>query len=299
MNKYVLLLIISFLFCSCSSGQSFKSDAGKATEASTEASAEAPTESLQSYKYDFWKAVNEKNMVKAESILKNWDLADANDPELYASYFNYYTIKSMEKDSIYLNKEFAEKALEFITEGIERFPTRLDMRVAKIHMLGRLKEYNLYVFEIINAIKYSKQIDNNWKGENFLTIERPDVIFEDAVLAFQEKLLQENNPALYNGVIQISNEMLRQYPKHEQSLINISYINIRNENYDKALEAILKARDINPKSAIVLFNVAHVYNMKGDKDNAKKYYEQTITNANTDKEKALKEAAQKQLSALK
>ena len=271
MKRNILFLILFLLFYSYSSGQSFKQD--------------------------FWEALKAKDMVKAEKILQTWDFADANDPELYSSYFNYFTIKSLEKDSTVFENEYVKKALSFITEGIERFPTRFDMRIAKIYMLGKIKDYSSYTNEIISLINFSKKIDNNWKSENFSLLEKPVEMLNGAVLEFQEKLLMEENTSLYKHIIQISNEMLRNYPNHVQSRLNLSTIYIIQKEYNKSLESLLKAIEVDKKNPILFFNIAHVYNLIGDKTNAKKYYELTIANVE-EKEEKLKVAAQRQLSTL-
>jgi len=272
MKRNILLLIIGLLFCSYSYGQSFKQD--------------------------FWAALRTKDLVKAEKILETWDLADANDSELYISYFNFYTLKSLEKDSTTFEKEYTDKALSFISEGIERFPTRFDMRIVKIYMLGQIKEFSSFTDEIIKLINSSVEIDNNWKGENFNLIEKPVEMFESAVLDFQERLLAENDATLYKNIIQISNEMLKCYPNNIQSRINLSTIYIKQKEYDKSIEVLKKAIGIDGKDPIVSFNLAHVYGLKGDKVNAKKYYEHTVVYAEG-KEEKLKAAAQKQLDAMK
>jgi tetratricopeptide (TPR) repeat protein len=246
-------------------------------------------------------ALDAKDMTKAEEILKAWDYADANDPELYVSYFNFFTVKSLDAGVIGAtgyDGKYAQKALEFITEGIDRFPTRFDMRIAKIYMLGKLKDYPGYTSEIIKMIDYSDEIKNNWKGENFTVVENPDEMFKGAVLDFQEFLFTKEDTTLYKDIIRISEEMLKYYPKDVQSRLNISTVHVAQREYSKSIETLLKAADVEPGNSVLLYNIAYVYNLKGDKENAKKYYELTIKHIG-EKEEKLKEAAQKQLEALK
>jgi tetratricopeptide (TPR) repeat protein len=252
----------------------------------------------QSFKAQFKAAMDAKNMAKAEEALEAWDLADANDAELYVSYFNFFTLKSMEKDSTKFDEEYVKKALDIITEGIERFPTRFDIRLGKIYMLGKIKDYEHFTAEIIKFIQYSKKIGNNWKEENFKLLERPDDMLYGAVLDFQEILFSTGDTTLYSKIVNISEEMLKYYPGHTQSLLNISTISIKRKNFDKSLEVLLIADKMKPDDSILKYNIAYVYQAKGDKDNAKKYYQLTIDNAK-EKETKLKEAAQKQLDALK
>ncbi|MDR2679647.1 MAG: hypothetical protein LBC47_02415 [Tannerella sp.] len=252
----------------------------------------------QSYKGVFRKALDEKDMTKAEKILRDWDMADANDAELYVSYFNFYTLKSREKDSTRYDKVYVQKALDFISEGIERFPTRLDMRLAKIYMLEKLKDYDAFTENIISLIQHSKKSDNNWKGEDFRLVDRPDEMLYGAVQDFLGMMFAKDDAALDDRVITVSEEMLKHYPNHTQSLMNISTVNIKRKNFDKSLEALLKADKIKPGDSVLNYNIAYVYQEKGDKENAKKYYKLTVDNAK-EKENRLKDAAQKQLDALK
>ena len=165
-------------------------------------------------------------------------------------------------------------------------------------MLGRIKEYSAYTDEVINLINYSVKIDNNWKGDGFKLLDRPVEMFEDAVLEFQGRLFADNDALLYNNIIQISNEMLKCYPYNIQSRINLSTIYIKQKEYDKSIDILQKALEMDKNNPIVSYNLAHVFGLKGDIVNAKKYFELTVVNAEG-KEEKLKSIAQKQLETMK
>lgn len=252
----------------------------------------------ETYQDVFKKALDAKNMTRAEEVLKAWDLADANDPEIYVAYFNFFTVKSQQAaGSNSYEPVNARKALEFISEGIERYPTRFDMRVAKIYMLSALKDFAAFTDEIMKMIAYSKKINNDWKGDNFSLIQAPADLFNHAILNFQNELFRENNATCDGYVVRISEEMLKYYPNNVQSLLNLSTMNVKQKKYDESLEILLKAVKAEPKNAIVLYNLAYVYNIKDNIPNAKKYYELSIANAKEEEAK-LKESAQKHLNAL-
>ena len=256
----------------------------------------------QSYRLNFMNALNEKNMARAEEVLRAWDINNSNDPELYIAYFNFYTIKSQDAALPIAitgyDQQNSKLALDYITEGINRFPTRFDMRVAKIYMLGVLRNYQAYVAEALKMIAYSAKIDNNWKREEFMILDKPEDMFFDAVLDWQAFLFSKKDPSLYKEVIRISNEMLKYYPQHVQSMLNISTVYKEQKEFDKSLDILLKANMIEPTNAIILYNIADVYNKKGDKANARKYYELTIPRCKEDEEN-LKEAAKFRLEELK
>ena len=255
----------------------------------------------QSHKERFIEALNAKDMAKAEEILKAWDKVDANDPNLYIAYFNYYTVKSRDAVPLVMvgyDKKYIDQALGYISDGIMRFPTRFDMRVAKIYMLGELKDYPAYVKEVLNLIVYSDKIKNNWKGEDFTILDFPEEMFFGAVLDFQQLLFNKKDPSLYKDIFRISDEMLKYYPKHVQTRLNNSTVYIEQKEYDKSLAELMKGLAIEPANAILQYNLGYVYTQKGDKVNAKKYYELAVKNCN-EKEEKLKVAAQQRLEALK
>jgi tetratricopeptide (TPR) repeat protein len=251
----------------------------------------------QSYKDVFKRAMAEKDLTKAGEILKEWDYTDANDPELYTSYFNYFTTKSLEKDSLKYEPVYANQALEFINEGITRFPTRFDMRIANLYMLTKLKKYDKLTEDVINLVDYSKQISNNWKGEDFKLIEINNDVLSEAVQEFQEILFAEQDSTLYDNIELISRRMIKQYPDIEQSWMNLSTLYIIKKQFDKSLEALKEGEKINPANSFLLYNIAFVYKIKGDTVNAKKYFKLTIANVK-EKEEKLKDAAEEQLRLL-
>ncbi len=243
-------------------------------------------------------ALKANDMATAEKTLKEWDYTDANDPELYIAYFNFFTLKGMSKDTLIYEDEDIQRALSFISEGTERFPTRFDIWLGKIYMYARLEKYDLLTSEITAFIQYSDKIKNNWKDEDFMLLDNPEEMFYGAIQDFQEILFSKENPKLFKHMNQISIEMLKYYPRHTQSRLNLSTIHIMQKEYEKSLEQLLKAEEHASRDAVILYNIAYVYNIQGDVNNAKTYFEKTIKNCN-DQQKELKVLAQKQLEALK
>ena len=275
MNRNILFLVFSVFFCINVCGQSFNKD--------------------------FTSALGAKNTSKMEEILKAWDFADSNDAELYVAYFNFYTVKSQQAIGLIgtgYDSNYSKKALEYITEGIDRFPTRFDMRVAKIYMLANLKEFSTLTSEVIKAIEHSVKIKNDWKGAEFRIMDDPVEMFYGAIVEFKGLLYKEKNTALYNNMLKISETMIKHYPQNVQSMLDISTVYVRQKKYDESIDILQKAIKIEPQNTILNYNLAYVYEMKGEKANAKKYFEFVIANA-TNKEDQLKEAAERHLNELK
>jgi tetratricopeptide (TPR) repeat protein len=254
----------------------------------------------QSYFEKFVVPFQAGDMAKAEKALQEWDLNDSSNPELYVAYFNFFTVKSLEKDSTKFDRQYAKKALEFISEGIDRFPTRFDMRYAKISMLGQLEEYTPFTNEVVKMIEYSKTINNDWKEGGFALISDVDVVIDGAVNEAQQTLFAatEKDTSLYKNILRISDVMLKTFPKNISALNNIASVHLDKKQYDKAIENLQKAKDIEPSNARLQYKIGYIYGLKKDKANARKYYEMAVKNA-TDSDKAYKDAAQKQLDAMK
>ncbi|MCK9626610.1 MAG: hypothetical protein M0R23_09170 [Bacteroidales bacterium] len=258
----------------------------------------------QDYYSDFKSVLNSGDTVKQLEILQNWENVSPSDPELYTCYFNYYFLKSKDeiialstkklqgqgfelKDSLnniagyiggetYFEENDFNKGIEKISEGIEKFPDRLDMRFGKIYAYGLVEDWNSFTTEIISAIKYSYVNKNKWTW----TLDEKKTNGEDFFLAslqdYQVQLYNTGDDSLLINMRMIANEILRYYPNHIESLSNLSVTYLLLGEYDKGIEPLLMAEKIDPTDYIVLSNIAQGYKLKGDNDKAIEYYEKTI-----------------------
>jgi len=71
---------------------------------------------------------------------------------------------------------------------------------------------------------------------------------------------------------QIGELTLKYYPNKVQILSTTAVVNMINKNYEKALDYLKKAEQLNPEDCIVLNNIAYIYKMKDENDNEIKYY---------------------------
>lgn len=278
--------------------------------------------SQDSYK-NFQDALKAKDTTKQLQILTQWEKSNNNDPELYTSYYNYFFSKSRQ-EVVSINKEnkgteslklvdstgnvagymgssiaydiyFQKKAFESIYKGILKFPNRLDMRFGKIYGLGLTKDYEAFTKEIIKTIEQSSKNNNKWLWTLNKPVDDPENFMLGNIQSYVEQLYNTGNDNLLKNIKRISETVLKYYPKHVESLSNISIFYIINKEYDKSLQYSLKAYQINPKDAIVLGNIAYTYKEKGDKANAIKFYELTLEHGDEN----AKQQAQKALDKLK
>ncbi|MFC2130691.1 tetratricopeptide repeat protein [Bacteroidota bacterium] len=258
----------------------------------------------QNYQSEFAKHYEANDTSAQRKLLTKWEKSNPNDPELYTSYFNYYFIKSMHSvisidskpknerffsisdslnqvkgylnSSIYYKDKFLNKGFEYINRGIEKFPSRLDMRFGKIYVLGQNMKWEEFTQEIIKTINYSDKIKNEWSWTNNKPIDEPINFFLSSLQDYVMQIYNTEDDSLLSDMRLISEKILEFHPEHIESLTNISITYLLTGEIDKGLEALLKAEKINPKDFIVLNNIAHGYKLKGNKQKAIEYYEKTI-----------------------
>jgi tetratricopeptide (TPR) repeat protein len=280
----------------------------------------------QSYKQQFNDLFSKEDTLEQRQLLEKWEKSDANDPELFVSYFNYYATVSkkevitlgndpkdkealqlMDQDTskkepagyLYSNTHYEpdllKKGFEWIEKGIAKHPNRLDMRFGHIYMLGQLEDYEKFTKEIIKTVDYSAVNKNKWTWSEGKPVEDdPKEFMLSSIQGYQGQLYDTENDDLLDNMKRIAEAVLKHYPDHVESLSNLSIVYLLNKQYDKALEPLLKAEKINAKDAIVLNNIAHAYKLKGDNKNSIKYYERVIQHGDD----RAKKYAQKQIDEL-
>lgn len=238
-------------------------------------------------------------------VLNAWAAASPKDPELFFAQFNYYVRQSMAevvsidrnqqgdtsfvltdtgtgKPVAFLNASVKyksgvlQKGFDCINQGIALHPKRLDMRFGKIYMLGQAENYVEFVKEIVTTVDYSNAINNTWLWKEGKLLEDPKQFFLGSLQDYITVIYNTENDSLLPFMRQISEAVVKYYPDHVESLSNIALTYLIAGDYDKGLPYLLNAEKVAPKDIIVLNNIAETYKRKGDKSNAKIYYEKII-----------------------
>lgn len=277
----------------------------------------------QGFKADFDKVLKEKDTAAQLQLLHNWEKANPKDAELFIAYFNYYFFASRReviaitdstngpealeiRDSAGVNtvgylaadvdydSTLLEKGFQYIDSGITTWPARLDMRFGKIYVLGQLEHYEAFTNEIINTIEVGNQLKNKWIWKNNKPVEDPERFLLGIIQQYVVQLYDAGDEQLHR-MRRIAQAILKYYPRHVESLSNLAITYGLQGDYDRALDALLQAEKIMPRDVIVLNNIATMYERKGDKLNAIRYFELTAKHGDKD----AKDAAVKKLKELK
>lgn len=178
----------------------------------------------------------------------------------------------MNSNSVYDDK-LVSKTISYATEGIKKFPNRLDLRFGKCYVLKEIQDYKNFTKELIETIEYSIANKNEWLWSENKIKENGKDFFLKTIYDYQTELYTTNNDDLLENIIEIGTKTIQYYPT-EIEIISITAIayTLKN-NFDKAIEYLKIAEGLNEKDYIVLGNIAQTYKRKGDKENAIKYFE--------------------------
>jgi len=280
----------------------------------------------QNFKSKFSELCSEQDTAGQRQLLESWEKSNATDPELYVAQFNYYVQKSRQDmieignnpkgdqvlviegqdttvkepvaymyDGTFYEPTQLNKGFAAIDQGIEKNPSRLDMRFGKIYMLGEAEEYGRFTSEIVDCIHFSNTIDNKWLWSENEPVKDPKEFFLGSLQDYILRLYETGDDALLPNMERISNAVLKYHPDHVESLSNLSIVYMLTDQLDKALEVLLRASKIAPTDYIVLANVARAYMALDNKAKAIEYYELTVKHG----DERTKEFARKQIEELK
>ena len=272
----------------------------------------------QSFEKRFRDLSAKNDTIGQVKLLKEWELMNPKDPELFIAYFNFYVRQSMtEVVSIDMNKkdehsfvlndtgtgkpvgylnsstkynsQILQKGFDYIDHGIVLYPARLDMRFGKIYMLGQAENFSEFTREIIKTIDYGYQIKDAWVWKQGKPLEAAKQFFLGSMQDYVNTIYNVENNELLPYMRQISEQVLKYNPEHVESLSNVALTYLIIGEYDKALPYLLKAETFAPKDIIVLNNIAEAYKRKTDIANARIYYEKIIKYGNKEEVQDAKE----------
>jgi tetratricopeptide (TPR) repeat protein len=264
----------------------------------------------QDYQEQFSELVKTRDTLAQRVFLEIWAEAEPGDADVYSGYFNYCYIKSREESvsvdtfpadpeslpladsagnivgymnsTVIFRQQWLDKAFEYIDEGIGLHPQRLDLRFGKIYVLSQYELWDRYTSEIIKAIDYGAAIGHAWTWSNDEPVSNGEAYFLNAVQEYQSKIYNTWDDNLLGYMRTLAAKVLQYYPGHTESMINIALTYIAVGEYDKGIAHLLKAEQENPQNIAVLDNIAQIFVLMGDLENAAGYYEKIVEYGNAD-----------------
>src|SRR5690554_130963 len=235
--------------------------------------------------------------------LAKWEEIDPYDPELYIAYFNYHFDLSRQErigikeqppqdeevisltdpetgeaagyihSEIYYDEDHINLALEYLDEGLKRYPDRLDMHLGKIHTLGLVSRYEEQKDALIAVLNISSRNGNNWlwhDGEK-LADGFSNILENTQSRLYQYFQLKDENG--YDYIIAVSEKIIELYPEVAYSYNNIAAVHYHRRDYQEAIKYFKLAEEKAPYDTIVISNIAYLSKVTGDIETALEYYE--------------------------
>ncbi|GAB5558042.1 MAG: tetratricopeptide repeat protein [Schleiferiaceae bacterium] len=254
-------------------------------------------------------------------FLNLWKQEDSTDAEFYIATFNYY-FSIAEREVMILDKnvpnaedaliltddsgnvagsmysviqyddELVDKGIAAVSEGIEKYPNRLDMYLGRIYVLGKAERKDQQVQKILELIELNYKDPKGWMWSEGEVIEDTALVFG----AIQDYLYDyfTSDPPDLETIETINTKLVERYPTHPEFASNEGVIEIYRGNIEAAIVKFKRAESLAPNDGIILGNLGYCYLELGENDKAKEIYTKLLEVGNEEE----REIAQDYLKTL-
>lgn len=277
---------------------------------------------------------NFKNLIKqnkyseAKVVLDNWGDSKENDPQYYISCFNYYIIQSQKSGMVlqtekpysgdsfeftdpssgetkgymanrtYYEGENYNKAIDYIKEGINKFPDHYEMRFGLLWIHQENRNFKQFLVELEDALKfyYLNKPKRVYWNDNKIINSPYDFIIENAqgnISYFYNNLEIQKNISFLNACNDL---LIKYYPDHKYGYNNKGILSYISKDFNNALKYYSVAYSKDQNDAMILLNIAYTYKNMNNIEQSKKYFNDVIK---LDRSGEYKKIAKRELKELK
>jgi tetratricopeptide (TPR) repeat protein len=245
------------------------------------------------------------NQNEIYDYLKLWESNEPNNLDMYYHFYKYYFRKSIiinyhsEEEAkenknivskldinpetreiignIYVSFDYKEEeiinAFDYLNRGLSLFPNRLDFHLEKIYLLFYIEEYSLAYNSIISLIELSKNINNKW-----LTIGNRKIGKKAFLIEIQSIFMMWHyeNKELVENIKYFAETLFEYYPNSVYSYYNFAIYYFMKGNYQEALKYYIQAEKINKKDINVLVGLGITYFEMGEEQKANDYVQKVM-----------------------
>ena len=238
---------------------------------------------------------------KINALFELWEAESPDDENLFITGFNHYltisrvqriitpTVKDSTKQEesyisseVFFNDSLFDISQQFINKAIAKSPKRLDLHFGKIHAISVKGDHRQQTSEILGIINIGDKIKHQWYWGGDEVHENPKALFTESIYEYVASLYNSNQ---YDYVQQISESMIKSFPKEIASYSNLGACYLIKGDYKKALKYFKKARKLNKQDIIVLNNLGDTYDFMEKPAKAIKYFELMKLYGNDDQKK--------------
>lgn len=251
---------------------------------------------------------------KIKSLLRMWQHFEQDDPQLYVAAFNFYFAQSRREapaspgfpqdanlrgDSSRVWTSYDPKkvriAIEWMDQGIRRFPDRLDMYFGKAHALRISHSFDSFLALMPRILSRSVENRNQWQWSDGKVLDSGRRFMLSTMQGYMRELYQTERKELLPVMSQLGASIVKIYPEEVEVLSMTAVSFVLQQQYAQAVAYLKRAEHIRPRDVVVLNNLAEAYRLSGDKDASLRYLQLVELNGNPEQ----RSTARKQMKALR
>lgn len=227
-----------------------------------------------------------------EQLLTSWDNKFPEDAELFIARFNHYLIlgeeevvrldNSMIYSDVSYNQGMFNKAISELEAGLELHPKRLDMWFGKSYALGQNRSFYEQKEAILELLDYSEKIEFEWQWKKGETLNDAREQVYNSVQDYVYTMFNTSATLLCDNIIEISDKMISLFPNDKFNYSNVGSCYLVKEDYDKAINYLNKAKQIDEQDPLILYNIGYSYMKMKEDDKAIYFFNQVIDTGNQD-----------------
>lgn len=250
-----------------------------------------------------YSAIENGDYNRADSLLSLWESADGNNPELAVAKFNRYINESRNsmilltgdvssegegffisdsannvvgsiREGVEWNDSLYKKAVDVISDAIEHFPDRLDLRFGYAAALSMRNLNEDLVNVLKRTMKHGKAINFRWLWTDNEPVDKPEAVLVNGIWDYCSAIYNSDEDAL---AFELSEDALTYFPSDLRFINMCGAIKYLSGSYDDALAYFNRALQISPEDEIVLGNIAQVCFQVGRYDEVKKICDRIIS----------------------
>ncbi|MBQ1661786.1 MAG: hypothetical protein II054_04740, partial [Treponema sp.] len=204
-------------------------------------------------------------------LLEEWEKESPSDLDMMTGWFNYYLRRKAESKNvvgymkngqygIYSQTIYDDKDLKtgisYLDKALKKNPYRMDIHFGKISSLLHAEKYSDASKAITDFLKVYGKNKTEWYWTNNMKFSENGWNAEEIVLgSMQDYCSMFDYYADRSSAKKALDGILKIFPKNVVFLNYLSYYYSSGEEYDKAIEVLLKAYKIDPNDYIIVGNL--------------------------------------------